>query len=199
MAAEAVQKEAKGKKPEAKEPKAKGKAKPKSQNPHRAVKIEKVTLNIGAGRDAARLDAGLVLLERLTGMKPVKTFTTKRIPTWDIRPGLPLGVKVTLRGPKAKEVLKRLLAAVNLSLKESCFDDAGNFSFGIPEYIDVPELKYDPKLGIFGFEAAVTLRRDGFRLRRRKLLKKPIRSKVAISKQDAMEFAKKELGASIIS
>ncbi|HDP73564.1 MAG TPA: 50S ribosomal protein L5 [Candidatus Woesearchaeota archaeon] len=172
--------------------------KAKAENPYRAVRLEKITLNLGAGRDAARLDAGLVLLERITGMKPVKTFTSKRIPTWDIRPGLPLGVKVTVRGRRAEELLKRLLSSVNSSLKESSFDEAGNFSFGIPEYIDIPDLKYDPKLGIFGFEVAVTLKRAGFRVRRRKSLKKKIGTRIDISKEDAMEFAKKELGAKII-
>ena len=52
----------------------------------------------------------------MSGAKPVPTKTNKRIPTWEIRPGLQIGCKVTLRGKKAEELLKRLLEAKDKSL-----------------------------------------------------------------------------------
>ena len=74
-------------------------------HPLRNIKIEKVTLNIGAGKNTSLLDKGLKLLKTLTGANPVKTITQKRIPAWGLRPGLPIGVKVTLRKDAAGELL----------------------------------------------------------------------------------------------
>ena len=75
----------------------------------REIRIEKVTLNIGAGKDQTRLDNGLVLLKNIAGAKPVRTFTNKRLQEWGLRPGLPIGCKVTLRKGKVNELLARLL------------------------------------------------------------------------------------------
>src|SRR3989339_312772 len=79
-------------------------------NPMREVKIEKVTLNVGAGKEQTRLEKGVLLLKGLTGINPVKTFTNKRIPSWGLRPGLPIGCKLTLRKKKAEEIFKQLKA-----------------------------------------------------------------------------------------
>ena len=79
-------------------------------------KLEKVILNIGAvGED---LNKGMILLEKVASKKPVKVRATKRIPTWSVRPGLEVGAKVTLRGDAAKEILKKLLPALDNQLKE---------------------------------------------------------------------------------
>src|SRR3989338_4408910 len=106
-------------------------------NPMKEIRIEKVTLNIGAGKDQARLEKGLLLLNNITGIKPVKTFTKKRIPEWGLRPGLPIGCKLTLRKKKAEELLTRLLDAKNNRLGEKQFDNEGNLAFGVHEYIDI--------------------------------------------------------------
>ena len=66
-------------------------------NPSRDIKISKVTLNIGAGKDQTKLDKGIKLFKSITNVSPVKTITSKRIPGWGLRPGLPIGCKVTLR------------------------------------------------------------------------------------------------------
>lgn len=166
-------------------------------NPMRNIRIEKVTLNIGAGKDQARLENGLRLLKLITGRTPVKTFTNKRIPAWGLRPGLPIGCKITLRKDAAKDVLKRLIEARSNLLSNMQFDDCGNFSFGIKEYIDIAGVKYDPKMGIIGLEVSVTLERPGFRIRRRSLLNKKIPKRHAISKEDAIEFMKKEFSIKI--
>src|SRR3989344_1580536 len=126
---------------------------PQSQdNVMKEIKIAKVTLNIGAGKDVEMLKKGLKLLQKLSGeIKPVTTITTKRIPGWNLRPGLKIGCKVTIR-KNTVELLKRLLAAKNNSLSEGNFDNQGNFSFGVPEYIDIKGLDYDPDLKIMGLE-----------------------------------------------
>jgi ribosomal protein L5 len=55
------------------------------------VRLEKITLNIGAGKDQKKLELGLKLLKKITEIDPVRTVTNKRIPTWGLRPGLPIG------------------------------------------------------------------------------------------------------------
>ena len=161
-------------------------------NPSRNIKINKVTLNIGAGKDQVKLDKGIKLLKSITNVSPVKTVTSKRIPGWGLRPGLPIGCKVTLRRKNAVEVLKRLIQAKDNSLRESQFDDNGNIAFGIEEYIDIPEVKYDPEIGIIGLEVCITLERNGFRIKRRRIAKKKIPKSHIITKQEAIDFMKKK-------
>lgn len=163
-------------------------------NPMREIKIEKVTLNIGAGRSPEVLEKGLKLLRNIAGMKPVKTVTNKRIPAWDIRPGLAIGCKVTIRKNKAKQLVTNLLKAKDNKLNEKQFDDQGNVAFGIHEYIDIPGVSYDPEIGIMGLEVCVTFERPGFRVKRRRIKRKRIGSRQKVSKQDAIDFMKKEFG-----
>lgn len=166
-------------------------------NPMRTIKIEKLTLNIGAGKEQATLDKGIMLLKNITGIEPVKTFSKKRIPDWGIRPGLPIGCKLTIRKDQAKELLVRLLDALGKKLKPSQFDNEGNISFGIPEYIDIAGVKYDPKIGVMGLEVCVSLERNGFRIKRRSLRRKKLPKKQRISKEEAIEFMKKEFGVQL--
>ena len=135
------------------------------------IKIEKVTLNIGAGKDQNILKKGLKLLKTISDATPIKTITNKRIPGWGIRPGLPIGCKVTLRKQKATEILKNLLKAKESTLNKRQFDENGNVSFGVGEYIDIPKVKYDPDIGIIGLEVCVTLERAGYRIKKRKICK----------------------------
>jgi len=158
----------------------------------RTIKIDKVTLNIGTGEPGDKLEKARKLLKTISGMKAVPTTTNKRIPTWKIRPGLAIGCKVTVRGEKAKELLKKLLQAVENSLDEDKFDRQGNLSFGINEYLDVPGLEYDAEIGVIGFNVAVTLKRAGFRLKTRRIKRKKLPQKHRISREEAMEFMKKE-------
>lgn len=167
-------------------------------NVSKNIKIEKVTLNIGAGKDQTLLDKGMKLLKHIVpNAKPVKTVTQKRIPDWGLRPGLPIGCKVTLRKALAKSVLIKLLQAKANTLKDSQFDNNGNVAFGIHEYIDIPGVKYDPEIGIMGLEVCVTLERNGFRVKRKKLRTGKISSKHKISKQESIEFMKKEFNVKL--
>ena len=156
----------------------------------REIRIEKLTLNIGAGKAQDVLEKGLKLLKTLSTRDPVKTFTNKRIPAWGLRPGLPIGCKITLRKEEAKKMLLRLLEAKDYILSENQFDENGNLSFGLKEYIDIPGMKYEPEIGMMGFEVCITLERPGFRIKKRKNLKKKIPPKHKISKEEAVEFMK---------
>ena len=127
----------------------------------REIRIEKMTLNIGVGKNPALLDKGVMLLKQISGMTPIKAITQKRIAGWGIRPGLPIGCKVTIRAPaKVKEILTRLLQAKDNILTEKQFDDKG------------------------------TLARPGFRIKKRKNLKRKIPIKHQITKVNALEFMK---------
>lgn len=157
-------------------------------NPMRTIRIEKVTLNFGAGKEHARLEKGMKLLKKVTGIEPVKTVTMKRIPTWGLRPGLPIGCKITIRKNAALDMFQRLLVAHDHKLHETQFDQQGNIAFGIPEYIDVPGMKYDPELGILGFEVCITLARPGFRIKNRRIRARKIPQRHRISKEEAQRF-----------
>jgi large subunit ribosomal protein L5 len=163
----------------------------------RQISVEKVTLNIGAGKDQAKLDKGMKLINNIAGHVPVKTFTKKRIQEWGLRPGLPIGCKLTLRNKEALDLLKRLFEAKDNLLQASNLDNEGNISFGISEYIDVPGVKYDPDIGIMGFQVCITLKRNGFRIKHRALKRHAIPMKHRIKKQEAINFMKNAFNLSI--
>ena len=161
------------------------------------IRIEKITLNIGAGKDQSRLEKGIILLKSITNATPIKTTTNKRIQEWGLRPGLPIGCKLTLRKEKAIKMLPRLLDAVENKLRQKQFDNCGNIAFGIHEYIEIPGVKYDPKIGIMGFEVCVTLERPGYRIKRRRILARRIPTRHRISKQEAIDFMAKNFNTRV--
>lgn len=168
-------------------------------NSMKRISIEKITLNVGAGKDQKKLEKGILLLKHITGIEPVKTVTQKRIPTWGLRPGLPIGCKITIRDKeRIKGLLPRFLKAKNNTLSESHFDTSGNISFGIHEYIDIPQIPYNPDVGIMGFQVCITLKRPGYRIRVRKVQKRPIKRSHRISKQEAIAFMIQEFQTTVV-
>lgn len=167
-------------------------------NPMKQIRIEKITLNIGTGKPGAELEKAKILLEKLSGMKPAETRTQKRIPTWGLRPNLVIGCKVTVRGEEADTLLAMLLQAKDNSLSERAFDTFGNFSFGVKEYLEVPNMNYIPEVGIMGLEVAVTLQRKGFRVKHRALRQRKIPRRHSITKEEALAFAQEKFKVHII-
>ncbi|MEM4137635.1 MAG: 50S ribosomal protein L5 [Candidatus Anstonellaceae archaeon] len=171
----------------------------KTQNPMRQIVIEKVTLNIGVGQAGVELENAKLLLSRLTSRKPVETLAKVRNPVFHIKKGDPIGTKVTLRNQEAVEFLKKALKVKEFKLSKKNFDKFGNFSFGIPEYIHFPGIKYDPKIGIIGFDVCVSLKRKGgWRTKNKKIKKSKISKKHLITKEEGIEFVKKNFGVEII-
>lgn len=166
-------------------------------NKMKEIMIEKVTVNIGVGAPGERLDYAKDLIKKLSGRTPVETTAKRREPVFKLRKGLPIGAKVTLRKSPAKDFLDKALTARRKILSERNFDRTGNFSFGIAEYIDFPGVKYDPTIGMFGFDVAVTLIRRGKRVETRRIAKSKVGTKHKVSKDDAIEFAKSVLNAKI--
>jgi len=167
-------------------------------NKMKEIYVEKITLNMGVGGPGEGLEKAMKLLNSLTNVKPVSTITKKRIPGWDLRPGLKIGCKVTLRGKNAEGLLKRLLAAKDNKLKERNFDNEGNFSFGIPEYLDIPGAIYDPQIGIIGLEAAITMVRRGFRVKMRHIMPRKISKKHKIGMEEAINFIREKYAIEVV-
>ncbi len=162
----------------------------------REIKIEKVVLNIGCGSDQDKLKRAEKLLKVITGQKPLIT-RTKRRTTFGMARKRPIGVKVTLRKKKAEEFFKDALIAVGKELRRDQIND-GNFSIGIKEYIDLPNVKYDPSIGILGMDVCVALERPGFRVKRRKIKKSKIGKKHLITKEETIEWLMKNFGVKIV-
>jgi len=164
------------------------------ENKMREIKLEKVILNIGGTGD--KLDKGMILLEKISGRKPVKVKATKRIPAWSVRPGLEVGTKVTLRGKEAVEILKKFLPAVDNIIKEKQIQD--NFlAFGIHEYIEIPGVEYIREVGIMGFELTAVFSRSGKSVEKRKIKRgKPKR--LTITKQEIEEYLTTKFNTTIL-
>ncbi|MBI2005198.1 MAG: 50S ribosomal protein L5 [Candidatus Aenigmarchaeota archaeon] len=158
-------------------------------NPMLQIKIEKVTLNIGCGDDKQKIEKAQTLLEKITETKTVVTKSKKRS-TFGIAKGRPLGVKVTLRKAKAENFFTSMLKAVDNNVRTSQIDSDGNISFGIKEYIDLPNVKYSPEIGMLGMDVAVTLERPGYHVKRRRVRKAIIGKNHKINKEDTMNWLK---------
>jgi large subunit ribosomal protein L5 len=168
-----------------------------AKNPMREIKISKVTVNIGVGSPGERLDNAQKLMGEITGAKPLVTKARVRNPVFKLRKGLPIGVKATLRKEGARMFLKKAFIAVKNMVSENNFDNRGNFAFGIREYIDFPGIKYDPELGMFGFDVCVTLERPGYRVKKRKIANAAIGKKHWVTRDEAMSFVKDAFGVTV--
>ncbi len=171
--------------------------KQKKENPMRKIRIEKVTLNIGV-KQPQDAEKAYKLLEKITNRKPIYTIATRRARTFKVRRGLPIGAKITLRKEYAEEILKKLFEAKDNKIKESNFDEYGNFGFGIEEYLEIPGIKYDPSIGVMGLDVFVNLERPGYRVKRRKYRKSKIGKNHLITKEEAIEFIKNKFNVQIL-
>ncbi len=168
----------------------------KDENPMREILLDKVVINIGVGESGERHKKAMILLEQLTGQKPVATYATQTIRNFGIRRGEAIGVKVTLRGQKAMDFLMKALKVKEFKLSARSIN-AGNFSFGIQEHIDLPGVDYDPDIGIFGMDVCVVLRRRGYRVARRRRCRSKVGSRHRITKEETIEWLK-SLGVEVV-
>jgi large subunit ribosomal protein L5 len=158
------------------------------------VKIAKVTANIGVGESGDKLQRAEKLLEELTGQKPARGVAMATHPEFGVKRYSPIGTKVTLRKKIAVDFLKKALEAVENKVQRKQYDMHGNLSFGIHEYIEMPGAKYDPDIGMFGLDVSVNLERPGYRISRRKKHPAKIPARSRITKEESVEFFKKNFG-----
>ena len=156
-------------------------------NPMNEVIISKATINIGVGEAGEKLSRAMTLIENMTGQTPVKTYSKVTNPEWGIRKRQPIACKVTLRGEKAEDAIKMVLE----------FDAQGNVSFGIREHIDIPGMRYDPDIGIFGMNLSITFEKPGYRIKRRKIQKKSIPKRHRITPEETMKFMEEKFNVTL--
>ena len=127
-------------------------------------KLTKVTLNMGLGEavaDAKVIQSASGDLSAISGQTPVATKARKSSATFKIRDGMPLGVKVTLRGDRMYEFIDRLVTIALprirdfRGLKKTCFDGNGNYSFGIKECTIFPEINVDKLDKVRGMDITI--------------------------------------------
>lgn len=160
-------------------------------------RLEKVTVNISVGKSGEPLEKAANILNQLTEQKPCNRKAKKTIRDFGIRKGESIACLVTLREEKAKNFLKKALQGVDNKLSENCFDNYGNFSFGMKEHIVIPGTKYIPELGIYGMGVSVTLGRPGYRIKRRHRIKSKVGLRHVLTLDEAKLFIEDEFEVEI--
>jgi len=128
-------------------------------------KISKVVINIGVGKESTDnpkvVDAAVTDLTAIAGQKPIVMKARKSIANFKLREDRPIGVKVTLRGPRMYDFLDRL---INLALPRTrdfrgisadAFDGRGNYTLGLKEQLIFPEIEYDKLDKLRGLEVSI--------------------------------------------
>ena len=123
-------------------------------------------------------------------------FAGGYFPAFGVKPDLELGTRITIRGNDAKELLIRLLAAVDNTLKRSQMS-INSFSFGIKEYIEIPGIEYQREIGIKGLNVTVVFIRAGVRVKRKKIKSSPIAKKQNITEEEIIKFMKENFKTEI--
>ena len=115
-------------------------------------KLDKVVINVACGeaKDNSKvIDSIIADLSKITGQKPVVCKARKSVANFKLREGMPIGVKVTLRGERMYEFVDRFFSAALPRVRDfrginpNSFDGRGNFSMGVKEQLIFPEIEYD--------------------------------------------------------
>jgi large subunit ribosomal protein L5 len=134
------------------------------KNKMEVPKILKISVNQGLGQaiiDKKLIDAGIEEMTMITGQRAVSTKSKKDISNFKLRKGMPIGVRVTLRGDNMYEFLDRLVAVAIPRIRDfrgvndKGFDGRGNYTFGIPEQIIFPEIDIDKVHNINGMDITI--------------------------------------------
>lgn len=149
------------------------------------------------GESGDRLTRASKVLEQLTGQTPVTSKARYTVRTFGIRRNEKIAVHVTIRGPKAEEILERGLKVKEYELRRKNFSETGNFGFGIQEHIDLGA-RYDPNIGIFGMDFYVVMGRPGGRVTKRKAKKARIGFQHKVKKEDTMAWFKQRFDGIIL-
>ncbi len=161
-------------------------------------KIEKVVVNISVGKSGEPLEKATKVLKEITGQTPCKRKAKESVRDFNIRKGESIACIVTLRKAKAIEFLNKVLPVVDKKLSGRSFDKQGNFSFGIKEHIELPGVKYDPDVGIFGMDVCVSVIRPGYRVKTRRRGRSKLGAKHVLTPEESLVFAKEALGVEIV-
>jgi len=133
-------------------------------NRHEVPRLVKVVLNVGLGeavKNPKLLDTTVEELATITGQRPVITRAKKAISNFSLRAGMPVGVRVTLRGARMYEFLDRLITLAIPRIRDfrgmpaKSFDGRGNYTVGIKEQMIFPEIDFDKVEKIHGMDITI--------------------------------------------
>lgn len=133
-------------------------------NVHQVPRIQKVVLNVGAGRavsDNKIMEIATITLRKITGQQPLETKAKGSIAGFKLREGQKIGLKVTLRRLYMWEFIDRLISIVLprtrdfRGLSRKAFDRDGNYSVGIKDQSVFPELTYEDTSTIHGLQVNI--------------------------------------------
>ena len=139
------------------------------KNTMEVPRLSKIVLNVGLGEavtNAKALEAAQSDLGLITGQHAVITRSKKSISTWRLRAGMPIGVKVTVRGQRMYDLFERLVTIVLPRVREfqgvsrNSFDGRGNYSLGFKEQIAFTEIEFDKVDKIRGLELIIVTTAD---------------------------------------
>jgi large subunit ribosomal protein L5 len=128
-------------------------------------KIVKITINRGLGEavsNAKAIEDSVNEIMMITGQKPIITKAKKSIANFKLRQGVPIGVKVTLRGKRMYEFISKLINIALPKIRDfrgissKAFDGKGNYTLGLKEQIIFPEIRLDKIEKIRGFNITIT-------------------------------------------
>lgn len=135
------------------------------KNDMQIPRLEKIVLNIGAGREAVKdskkAKSAQEDLSTIAGQHAVITRAKKSIAGFRVREDMPLGAKVTLRGARMYEFLDRLITVAMPRIRDfrgvsgKSFDGRGNYAFGIKEHIVFPEIDFDKVDEVWGLDVVI--------------------------------------------
>ena len=161
------------------------------------VKLCKIVINIGVGKSGEPIEQAKRIISEICDQASVTTYAKKSYRELGIQKNSPIGVKTTLRKQIAEDTLKKLLTACDNKVSKRSFDLTGNFSFGVKEHIEIPGTKYDPQLGIWGMDVAVSLEKTGYGVKRRQIRPSTVGKRQQVSQEEAIAFAKENLGVNV--
>jgi len=136
------------------------------KNVNAVPKLKKITINVGIGSyiQANGKDFSNIIenIKKITGQKPVINLARKAISNFKIREQAPVGVSVTLRGPRMYDFMNKLINITFPRVKDfrglskRSFDGNGNYSIGLKEHVVFPEINPDDVLQLHGLQIVIT-------------------------------------------
>ena len=134
------------------------------KNVNEIPKLDKVVINIGCGdavTNSKAIDSAVADLTMIAGQKPIVTKAKKSIAAFKLREGMPIGVKVTLRGKRMYEFLDKFMNIALPRVRDfrgvnpKSFDGRGNYSIGMKEQLIFPEIEYDKVEKVRGMDIII--------------------------------------------